>query len=171
MWKKMNFSSFLLSLLCFFCQTLQLLLPWQEGDIFQETRQECFYCNSTVQLILYMMLLLQKTFPGWDTSNLPGSKIGSSHQLLSFLQCSALGSLRLESADLLEAAGMVLRDPAALHFLWVVDFPLFLPKEENPSELESAHHPFTAPHPLDTDLLYSDPTKVTNFVPAVLALL
>lgn len=65
---------------------------------------------------------------------------------------------------------MVLRDPAALHFLWVVDFPLFLPKEENPSELESAHHPFTAPHPLDTDLLYSDPTKVINFMPAVLAL-
>uniref|UniRef100_A0A8C3L5Q0 Aspartyl-tRNA synthetase 2, mitochondrial n=1 Tax=Chrysolophus pictus TaxID=9089 RepID=A0A8C3L5Q0_CHRPC len=76
--------------------------------------------------------------------------------------CSALGSLRLESADLLEAAGMVLRDPAALHFLWVVDFPLFLPKEENPSELESAHHPFTAPHPSDTNLLYSDPTKVRS---------
>uniref|UniRef100_A0A8C3L9X6 Aspartyl-tRNA synthetase 2, mitochondrial n=1 Tax=Chrysolophus pictus TaxID=9089 RepID=A0A8C3L9X6_CHRPC len=79
-----------------------------------------------------------------------------------FNQCSALGSLRLESADLLEAAGMVLRDPAALHFLWVVDFPLFLPKEENPSELESAHHPFTAPHPSDTNLLYSDPTKVRS---------
>uniref|UniRef100_A0A8C3L5S3 Aspartyl-tRNA synthetase 2, mitochondrial n=1 Tax=Chrysolophus pictus TaxID=9089 RepID=A0A8C3L5S3_CHRPC len=77
-------------------------------------------------------------------------------------RCSALGSLRLESADLLEAAGMVLRDPAALHFLWVVDFPLFLPKEENPSELESAHHPFTAPHPSDTNLLYSDPTKVRS---------
>ncbi|XP_052521488.1 aspartate--tRNA ligase, mitochondrial [Tympanuchus pallidicinctus] len=76
--------------------------------------------------------------------------------------CSALGSLRLESADLLEAAGMILRDPAALHFLWVVDFPLFLPKEENPSELESAHHPFTAPHPSDTNLLYSDPTKVRS---------
>ncbi|NXL92742.1 SYDM protein, partial [Alectura lathami] len=76
--------------------------------------------------------------------------------------CSALGSLRLGSADLLEAAGVVLRDPTALHFLWVVDFPLFLPKEENPTELESAHHPFTAPHPLDTHLLYSDPTKVRS---------
>ncbi|NXC44717.1 SYDM protein, partial [Penelope pileata] len=76
--------------------------------------------------------------------------------------CSALGSLRLGSADLLEAAGMVLRDPTALHFLWVVDFPLFLPKEENPAELESAHHPFTAPHPSDTSLLYSDPTKVRS---------
>ncbi|KAM6065737.1 aspartate--tRNA ligase, mitochondrial isoform 2-T2 [Chlamydotis macqueenii] len=76
--------------------------------------------------------------------------------------CSALGSLRLESADLLEAAGLVLRDPTAFHFLWVVDFPLFLPKEENPTELESAHHPFTAPHPSDTSLLYSDPTKVRS---------
>ncbi|NXI71916.1 SYDM protein, partial [Anseranas semipalmata] len=76
--------------------------------------------------------------------------------------CSALGSLRLEIADLLEAAGMILRDPTAFHFLWVVDFPLFLPKEENPTELESAHHPFTAPHPLDTNLLYSDPTKVRS---------
>ncbi|NXD16089.1 SYDM protein, partial [Nothocercus nigrocapillus] len=76
--------------------------------------------------------------------------------------CSTLGSLRLESANLLEAAGLVLRDPTAFHFLWVVDFPLFLPKEENPAELESAHHPFTAPHPSDMDLLYSDPTKVRS---------
>ncbi|NXA42598.1 SYDM protein, partial [Eudromia elegans] len=76
--------------------------------------------------------------------------------------CSALGSLRLESANLLEAAGLVLRDPTAFQFLWVVDFPLFLPKEENPTELESAHHPFTAPHPSDMDLLYSDPTKVRS---------
>ncbi|XP_074894608.1 aspartate--tRNA ligase, mitochondrial isoform X2 [Buteo buteo] len=76
--------------------------------------------------------------------------------------CSALGNLRLESADLLEATGLVLRDPTAFHFLWVVDFPLFLPKEENPTELESAHHPFTAPHPSDTSLLYSDPTKARS---------
>ncbi|XP_006272997.1 aspartate--tRNA ligase, mitochondrial [Alligator mississippiensis] len=76
--------------------------------------------------------------------------------------CSALGNLRLESATLLEATGLVLRDPTAFHFLWVVDFPLFLPKEEKPEELESAHHPFTAPHPSDTSLLYSEPTKVRS---------
>ncbi|XP_053840524.1 aspartate--tRNA ligase, mitochondrial isoform X3 [Vidua macroura] len=76
--------------------------------------------------------------------------------------CSALGALRLLSANLLEAAGLALRDPAAFHFLWVVDFPLFLPKAENPTELESAHHPFTAPHPSDASLLYSDPTKVRS---------
>ncbi|KFQ28450.1 hypothetical protein N331_10663, partial [Merops nubicus] len=70
--------------------------------------------------------------------------------------CSALGALRLESAALLEGAGLLLRDPTALRFL------LFLPKEENPTELESAHHPFTAPHPSDASLLYSDPTKVRS---------
>ncbi|XP_015100578.1 aspartate--tRNA ligase, mitochondrial [Vicugna pacos] len=76
--------------------------------------------------------------------------------------CSSLGMLRLECADLLEAEGVVLRDPALFSFLWVVDFPLFLPKEENPKELESAHHPFTAPHPSDVRLLYTEPQKVRS---------
>ncbi|XP_032948622.1 aspartate--tRNA ligase, mitochondrial [Rhinolophus ferrumequinum] len=76
--------------------------------------------------------------------------------------CSLLGKLRLECADLLEARGVVLRDPAVFSFLWVVDFPLFLPKEENPGELESAHHPFTAPHPSDIHLLYTEPEKARS---------
>ena len=33
--------------------------------------------------------------------------------------------------------------------LWVVDFPLFLWED---GHLESAHHPFTAPHPEDEHL-------------------
>ncbi|KAK2509855.1 hypothetical protein MC885_018550 [Smutsia gigantea] len=76
--------------------------------------------------------------------------------------CSLLGKVRLECADLLEARGVVLRDPAVFSFLWVVDFPLFLPKKENPSELESTHHPFTAPHPSDIHLLYTEPEKVRS---------
>ncbi|XP_027629572.1 aspartate--tRNA ligase, mitochondrial isoform X3 [Tupaia chinensis] len=76
--------------------------------------------------------------------------------------CTLLGKLRLECADLLEMRGMVLRDPAVFSFLWVVDFPLFLPKEESPRELESAHHPFTAPHPGDIHLLCSEPEKVRS---------
>uniref|UniRef100_A0A4X2K693 Aspartyl-tRNA synthetase 2, mitochondrial n=1 Tax=Vombatus ursinus TaxID=29139 RepID=A0A4X2K693_VOMUR len=76
--------------------------------------------------------------------------------------CSVLGKLRLECADLLEARGVVLRDPTVFHFLWVVEFPLFLPKEEDPTELESAHHPFTAPHPSDIHLLYTEPEKVRS---------
>uniref|UniRef100_A0A8C9GX13 Aspartyl-tRNA synthetase 2, mitochondrial n=1 Tax=Piliocolobus tephrosceles TaxID=591936 RepID=A0A8C9GX13_9PRIM len=79
-----------------------------------------------------------------------------------FNQCSLLGKLRLECADLLETRGMVLRDPTLFSFLWVVDFPLFLPKEENPRELESAHHPFTAPHPSDIHLLYTEPKKARS---------
>ncbi|XP_061490082.1 aspartate--tRNA ligase, mitochondrial [Rhineura floridana] len=74
--------------------------------------------------------------------------------------CSTLGKLRLEVVDLLEARGLPLRNPSAFHFLWVVNFPLFLWKKENPKALESAHHPFTAPHPSDEPLLYTEPAKV-----------
>ncbi|XP_016002679.2 aspartate--tRNA ligase, mitochondrial [Rousettus aegyptiacus] len=76
--------------------------------------------------------------------------------------CSLLGKLRLECADLLEAKGALLRDPARFSFLWVLDFPLFLPKEGHPGELESAHHPFTAPHPSDVHLLSTEPEKVRS---------
>ncbi|XP_056149855.1 aspartate--tRNA ligase, mitochondrial [Lampris incognitus] len=71
-----------------------------------------------------------------------------------------MGKLRLKCAELLESCGFPVQDSSAFHFLWVVDFPLFLPKEENPEELESAHHPFTAPVPEDTALLYTEPHKV-----------
>jgi aspartyl-tRNA synthetase len=58
-----------------------------------------------------------------------------------------LGALRLDLA----------RPPVNegdLHFLWVVDFPLFegLDDAGNPVP---AHHPFTMPHPDDADLLAS----------------
>ncbi|XP_060787225.1 aspartate--tRNA ligase, mitochondrial isoform X2 [Neoarius graeffei] len=71
-----------------------------------------------------------------------------------------LGKLRLQCAELLEARGVPVRDPSVFHFLWVVDFPLFLPKEDEPEQLESAHHPFTAPMPEDAHLLYTQPHKV-----------
>lgn len=71
-----------------------------------------------------------------------------------------LGNLRLQCAELLESRGISVRDPSAFHFLWVVDFPLFLPKKEEPEQLESAHHPFTAPLPEDAQLLYTEPHKV-----------
>ncbi|XP_071762374.1 aspartate--tRNA ligase, mitochondrial [Centroberyx gerrardi] len=71
-----------------------------------------------------------------------------------------LGKLRLQCAELLESCGVSVRDPTAFRFLWVVDFPLFLPKDQDPEQLESAHHPFTAPLPEDTELLYAEPHKV-----------
>ena len=39
-----------------------------------------------------------------------------------------------------------------LHFLWVVDFPLFEAISED-GTVHPAHHPFTAPHPDDLKLL------------------
>ncbi|KAK6310642.1 hypothetical protein J4Q44_G00186970 [Coregonus suidteri] len=74
---------------------------------------------------------------------------------------SLLGKLRLQCAELLECPGMAVRNPSAFHFLWVVDFPLFLPKEQDPGQLDSAHPPFTAPLPEDTHLLYSQPHSVS----------
>ncbi|XP_048457972.1 aspartate--tRNA ligase, mitochondrial [Rhincodon typus] len=74
----------------------------------------------------------------------------------------ALGKLRLECADILESKGVTLRDPSIFNFLWIIDFPLFLPKENSPEEFESAHHPFTAPHPDDIHLIYTEPNKVRS---------
>ena len=47
------------------------------------------------------------------------------------------------------------------HFLWVVDFPLF---EYDPAEkrLDSAHHPFTAPHEKDLELMEEEPLAVRS---------
>lgn len=42
------------------------------------------------------------------------------------------------------------------NMFWVIDFPLFLYED---GVLESAHHPFTAPHPKDAHLLRTDPLK------------
>jgi aspartyl-tRNA synthetase len=64
-----------------------------------------------------------------------------------------MGELRLRLGNRFN-----LSDPAALRFLWVVDFPLFEHSDEE-KRLVSAHHPFSAPHPDDVGLLDSDPAK------------
>ncbi len=56
-----------------------------------------------------------------------------------------LGLLRLE-------LGRPPINKGGLHFLWVVDFPLFERLAEDGS-LQAAHHPFTMPHPEDLHLL------------------
>ncbi|XP_046448820.1 aspartate--tRNA ligase, mitochondrial-like [Daphnia pulex] len=72
----------------------------------------------------------------------------------------SMGKMRLEVANHLETLGVKLRSNSK-NFLWVVDFPLFLPSEElDGGPLQSAHHPFTAPHPEDEQLLRSSPLDV-----------
>uniref|UniRef100_A0A8C4DQW0 Aminoacyl-transfer RNA synthetases class-II family profile domain-containing protein n=1 Tax=Dicentrarchus labrax TaxID=13489 RepID=A0A8C4DQW0_DICLA len=97
--------------------------------------------------------LLQRT--GAEPGDLLLIAAGSLHTVRPLL-----GNVRLLCAELLESRGVSVRDPSAFRFLWVVDFPLFLSKEEEPEQLESAHHPFTAALPEDTQLLYTEPHKV-----------
>ena len=95
-----------------------------------------------------------------------------------FLDDAAKGRLALNEGDLcLLVAGTetvtstsldrVRQDVAArigaipektLSFVWITDFPL-LAKDDS-GALTSVHHPFTAPHPDDLDLLEKSPEKV-----------
>ncbi len=63
--------------------------------------------------------------------------------------CHVLGLLRLELGRSTVPAD------AGLHFLWVVDFPLFEDLGEDGSPIP-AHHPFTMPHTADEHLLDTD---------------
>ncbi|XP_034251652.1 aspartate--tRNA ligase, mitochondrial [Thrips palmi] len=68
-----------------------------------------------------------------------------------------LGMTRTLIADALEANGFSVREQHH-RFLWVVDFPLF--EKGDDGSLQSAHHPFTQPHPDDMHLLDTEPLKV-----------
>lgn len=70
-----------------------------------------------------------------------------------------MGKVRLAYANNLQDSGKQLIDDD-MRFLWITDFPLF-EKDEN-GVLQSAHHPFTAPHPEDLHLLESSPEKVSG---------
>lgn len=69
-----------------------------------------------------------------------------------------LGKIRVDYVNLLRenGFGVILNE---MNMLWVVDFPLF-EEGDVPGELKSVHHPFTAPHPDDLDLLRESPLKV-----------
>jgi aspartyl-tRNA synthetase len=65
--------------------------------------------------------------------------------------CKALYGLRKRLA-----AELKLYDPGAMHFSWVVEFPMFAFDEEE-KQWAAMHHPFTAPRPQDLARLESDP--------------
>ncbi|HEY1737643.1 MAG TPA: aspartate--tRNA ligase [Acidimicrobiia bacterium] len=67
---------------------------------------------------------------------------------------SVLGQLRID-------LGRPPINEGGLHFLWVVDFPLFEGIGDDGQPVP-AHHPFTSPHPDDIDLLDSDPLRVRS---------
>lgn len=74
-----------------------------------------------------------------------------------FSQQNLLGKIRLELIANFTELGLLPKVPEhQMNFLWIVDFPLFTPNEET-GELETTHHPFTAPHP--DDMAYLDDPK------------
>jgi aspartyl-tRNA synthetase len=68
----------------------------------------------------------------------------------------SLGDLRLKLA-----AKFNLRPTDELRFLWIADFPMFEYSNEE-KRLVSVHHPFTAPHPEDLELLDKSPLTVRS---------
>ncbi|HEY4234310.1 MAG TPA: aspartate--tRNA ligase [Lacipirellulaceae bacterium] len=67
--------------------------------------------------------------------------------------CKALYALRYKIA-----AEMKLYDPKAMHFSWVVEFPMFDHDDEE-KRWVAMHHPFTAPRDQDLAMLATDPGK------------
>jgi aspartyl-tRNA synthetase len=65
--------------------------------------------------------------------------------------CKALHALRTKMG-----AEMKLYDPRAMHFSWVVEFPMFDYDDEE-RRWVAMHHPFTSPRDQDFGLLESDP--------------
>jgi len=68
-----------------------------------------------------------------------------------------LGAVRLAAA---RQAGLIPTDQLA--FTWVIDFPLFSYSEEE-GRLVAEHHPFTAPHAEDMDLIDKEPLRVRSW--------
>jgi len=67
---------------------------------------------------------------------------------------SVLGTLRLD-------LGRPPIGEGGLHFLWIVEFPLFEAIDDAGRPVP-AHHPFTMPHPDDLGILESDPLAVRS---------
>lgn len=81
---------------------------------------------------------------------------------LIFAQSKLLGKLRVDTIRLFRRKKLIGRWDAAgpkYRFVWITDFPLF--EREDDGTLSSTHHPFTAPHPEDEELLDTDPLKVS----------
>ena len=68
--------------------------------------------------------------------------------------CTVLGSLRTELGGRRAGEG-------PLHYVWVVDFPMFDGVDDAGNPVP-AHHPFTMPHPDDLGLLETDPLSVRS---------
>lgn len=72
------------------------------------------------------------------------------------------GRIRLALIDLLLAHKRIEPKSEEFAFVWVDQFPLLSPDEEDPQRLRSTHHPFTALMEEDFHLLNTNPEKVSR---------
>jgi aspartyl-tRNA synthetase len=66
----------------------------------------------------------------------------------------AMGAIRKAVA---QRQGLI--PPDAFEFAWITEFPMYARNEET-GQIEAEHHPFTAPHAADVDLIETDPLRV-----------
>ena len=66
----------------------------------------------------------------------------------------AMGAIRKAVA---ERQGLI--PTGVFEFVWITQFPMYALSEET-GRIEAAHHPFTAPHPADLDLIETEPLRV-----------
>ena len=69
------------------------------------------------------------------------------------ITCKALHWLRKRLGEELK-----LYDPKAMHFSWIVEFPMFAFDDES-GHWAAMHHPFTACRPQDVEMLRTDPGR------------
>jgi aspartyl-tRNA synthetase len=69
------------------------------------------------------------------------------------ITCKALHWLRKRLGEELK-----LYDPKAMHFSWIVEFPMFACDDES-GHWAAMHHPFTACRPQDVEMLRTDPGR------------
>jgi len=67
---------------------------------------------------------------------------------------AAMGAVRKAVA---ERQGLIRSD--AFEFVWITEFPMYAVNADS-GQVEAEHHPFTAPHPADIDLIETDPMRV-----------
>ncbi|XP_077288872.1 aspartyl-tRNA synthetase, mitochondrial isoform X2 [Arctopsyche grandis] len=74
--------------------------------------------------------------------------------------CWCLGEIRSKLGEQAKTNNQLEQTSSAETPMWVIDFPLFNKGDDN--QLETCHHPFTAPHPDDFHLLKTNPLKVRS---------
>jgi len=109
-----------------------------------------------------------------DGGSLTRSSVGFFVLAKRDLALNVAGRLRTSLAKLVKKDLFSKNDK--FQFLWVQDFPMFLPKEveehsagtvlkksdASSCQIESAHHPFTQPHPEDIDLIRERPLEARS---------